>query len=398
MPVVAYLLNRYPEMTLSTVCHEVAAVRRAGVSVRCFAHRPSKQPLTSDASRAEASQTEYLGQNGLGPLFFAVICTGLTRPARLFWSAMALPRLSGGWGARLGHLAIACRLVRRLRINPVDFLHAHFAGNAAGVALLAGRLGGPPWSLTIHGPEDLEEGNQTTLRTLAREADCCVAISTYAARAVRRAAEPALVDVRVVGMGVGAAFLEEPRLPIPVDGPLVCVARLDKRKGHRLLFEALNQIAQDGLTPKLELIGGGPLEDDLRAQVVALGLGERVTFCGWMDSDALRRRLDAARAVVLPSLGEGLPVSLMEALARARPVIATAVAGVGELVRDGETGVLVQPGDVDSLAAGLTRVLRAPIDVLQRMGDAGHRAVSQHHDAGLNAEKLVELWFGTTKN
>ena len=88
----------------------------------------------------------------------------------------------------------------------------------------------------------------------------------------------------------------------------------------------------------------------------------------------------------------------MEALARARPVIATAVAGVGELVRDGETGVLVQPDDVDSLAAGLTRVLRAPIDVLQRMGDAGHRAVSQHHDAGLNAEKLVELWFGTTKN
>ena len=142
------------------------------------------------------------------------------------------------------------------------------------------------------------------------------------------------------------------------------MARLDERQGQRVLFEALDRLAKDDVTPRVELVGGGPLEAELRQRAATLGLSDQVVFCGWRDAAAVREHLDRGRCVVLPSRAEGLPVSRMEAMARARPVVATRVAGVGELVEDDLHGARVAPGDAAELAAALGRVLRQRVGPL----------------------------------
>ena len=101
--------------------------------------------------------------------------------------------------------------------------------------------------------------------------------------------------------------------------------------------------------------------------------------------------LSEADMLVLPSFAEGLPVVLMEALASRVPVIATPVAGVSELVRDGETGLLVPPGDIDGLATALNQLLGDP-KLCRRLGEAGRAAVLDRHDIARQAERLLELF------
>ena len=112
---------------------------------------------------------------------------------------------------------------------------------------------------------------------------------------------------------------------------------------------------------------------------------------GWISSDAVREEMLAARALVLPSFAEGLPVVIMEAMALRRPVISTYVAGIPELVRPGEHGWLVPAGDVEALAEAMQECLDAPVDVLARMGEAAHARVVARHDVNKAARMLVGL-------
>ena len=164
-----------------------------------------------------------------------------------------------------------------------------------------------------------------------------------------------------------------------------------EQKGHALLIRAAARLVDDGLDLELVLAGDGELRGTVEALAQRHGIADRVRITGWIGNEEVRDELLAARAMVLPSLAEGLPVVIMEALALGRPVISTYVAGIPELVRPGDCGWLVPAGDVESLVAAMREVLETPVERLDEMGRRGHELVRQRHDSRTEAAKLRAL-------
>jgi glycosyltransferase involved in cell wall biosynthesis len=168
----------------------------------------------------------------------------------------------------------------------------------------------------------------------------------------------------------------------------VFVGRLAPVKGLRVLFEAIEHLK----TPvRLTVVGDGP--DRAHLEAAAALLGKRVRFTGYLSQAEVAETLAAAQVVVLPSFAEGVPVMLMEAMAARLPVIATTVAGTGELVEDRVSGRLVPPGDAEALAAAITELAADP-DLRRRMGEAGRMRVRADFDARTEARRLAALFSG----
>jgi glycosyltransferase involved in cell wall biosynthesis len=169
---------------------------------------------------------------------------------------------------------------------------------------------------------------------------------------------------------------------------LVCIARLSEQKGHAILIEAASLLRDRGVNFELVLAGDGELREKLEASVRAAQLTDKVRITGYLSSENVVEELRRARAMVLPSFAEGLPVVIMEAMALARPVITTYVAGIPELVSAGKNGWLVPAGSAIALADAMSEVLQAEPDHLNKLGQHGRERVRAQHDALENARGL----------
>jgi glycosyltransferase involved in cell wall biosynthesis len=253
-------------------------------------------------------------------------------------------------------------------------------------------LGGPEYSFTVHGPEEFDRAIVVGLRRLIEDAKFVAAISHFGRSQLLRLIERRIWDkVAIVRCGVEPALFAEAVAPIPDAPRLVCVGRLHEQKGQFVLLDAAKRLQERGIPFELVLAGDGPLRPVIEARIAELGLSERVTITGWIDENGVKRELHAARALVLPSFAEGLPVVIMEAFALGRPVLSTYVAGIPELVRPGENGWLFPAGNVEALAVAMEQALNAAPDTLASMGLAGRRAVERQHDVTKNAEALARL-------
>ena len=153
-------------------------------------------------------------------------------------------------------------------------------------------------------------------------------------------------------------------------------------------MEAAARLHAKGIKLDIVLAGDGPLRSEIEAAIKRHGLGDAVRITGWIPSDRVREEILAARALVLPSFAEGLPVVIMEAMALHRPVLSTFVAGIPELVRSGENGWLFPAGSVDELAAAMEDCLSKSVAEMRRMGDAAHERVIARHSIDVEAAKL----------
>jgi glycosyltransferase involved in cell wall biosynthesis len=298
---------------------------------------------------------------------------------------------------RLRHLiyfAEACLLVRWLRAGGgADHLHAHFGTNSAVVAMLARELGGPRYTFTVHGPEEFDRPVELSLGDKIAGAAAVVAVSDFGRSQLFRWIPHAdWRKVRVVRCGVDAAFLDAGPQPIADNRRLVCVGRLAEQKGQLLVLDALAALARDGVAVDLVLAGDGPMRAAIEQRARELGLEGSVRITGWASNDVVRREMLDARALLLPSFAEGLPVVLMEALALGRPAIGTFVAGIPELLQDGVSGWLVPAGSVDALARAIRAALDTPASELGRMGRAGAALARARHDARREAATLAALF------
>jgi glycosyltransferase involved in cell wall biosynthesis len=293
------------------------------------------------------------------------------------------------------YLAEACRIVLWVRAADVEHLHAHFGTNSAEVAMLVHELGGPRWSFTAHGPEEFDKAPLIGLAEKVRHAAFVVAISSYGRSQLYRHVPPEhWQKVKVVPCGLDPTYHAGLSSPPPAARRLVCVGRLCEQKGQALLVEATRVLAERGASFELVLAGDGEMRETIEAQIANAGLGHRVHITGWISNAEVRNELLAARALVLPSFAEGLPVVIMEAMALRRPVISTYVAAIPELVLSGECGWLVPAGDVEALAVAMEACLDAPVDVLARMGEAAHTRVLARHNVDEGSSVLVRLMGG----
>jgi glycosyltransferase involved in cell wall biosynthesis len=276
---------------------------------------------------------------------------------------------------------------RRLRRRRPALLHVHHVWPAADryLASLAGAAGIPHLVVTEHIVGQSHSAPQRALkrRELAR-ADAVTAVCGAVAESIVRDYGVPRGRVRVVPNGADlpdeAAEREPARrlrqsLGVGLPRPLwVCAARLEEQKGHAVLLDALAEVARRGLDFAVALAGDGALRGSLEARTTALGLEGRVLFLGQVAE--IGPLLAAADGVLLPSLWEGLPLTLLEALARGRPVIASAVGGIPEVIEDGVSGRLLPPGDPAALADALEWLHRRP-DAALRLGRSGAECVRE---------------------
>ncbi len=247
-----------------------------------------------------------------------------------------------------------------LRFRP-EVVHAHWwiPGGLAG--LLASRLLGVPLVVQVHG-SDLVLAERWPLRSLARwvlqRAAVVGAVSRHLADRARGLLGKAGPRVELLPMPLGVEV--EERTPLPPAPPvrLLAAGRFVPVKGFLVLIRAFRRAVEEGLDGFLELVGEGP--EGARLAEEAAGLGERVRLRPPLSKDALRDAMLRSHAVVVPSLEEGLGLVAAEALALGRPVVASRVGGLPEVVEEGRDGVLAPPGDVEALKNALMRLPLPP--------------------------------------
>lgn len=406
MTKVAYLASRFPKLTETFVLYEMMALEGAGAHVEIFAlqkeppgpRHPEAQPYERRAHFAPFLSRELIRAN----------LSLLARSPRTYlgtWWAM----LSGTWRSPkffLGALLWYPKCVafaRRMAELGVEHVHAHFAHHPALAALVVHRLTGIPYSFTAHG-SDLHV-DRTMLPEKVRDAAFVVAVSTYNRDLIVEECGEDVAD-RVVVIHCGTdpdvfAVDETSEDAVrgngahPGRGPfrIVCVASLERVKGHRHLIEACRLLDERGVDFQCDLAGGGSLKRRLERQVAEAGLGDRVFLHGPVPRPEVRRLLGRADVAVLPSVPtpsgrrEGIPVALMEAMMSGLPVVASGVSGIPELVRDGETGFLVPPGDPWRLADRLEELALSP-GSRALLGDGGRAVVEREFDLEKGARLL----------
>jgi glycosyltransferase involved in cell wall biosynthesis len=172
---------------------------------------------------------------------------------------------------------------------------------------------------------------------------------------------------------------------------VLTVGRVESEKGHHIMLEALAQLASRMVPVRWTLVGDGSLLASVRHRAVELGLGSEVVLLGRVGQDRIRSLYLDADVFCLPSLVEGVPVVLMEAMASGLPVVASGIMGVPELVEDRVSGLLVSPGRADALADAI-EVLAVDPALRCRMGRAGRQRVELDYDMGRSARTLRAIF------
>jgi colanic acid/amylovoran biosynthesis glycosyltransferase len=395
---IAYFVSRFPTTTETFVLRELNAVAAdPHVHADLYSLFPAPRGIVQPAAQPWLGRVQ---RPRLGASLRHLARWSLRRPIRLI-SSIALIFVDH-WRRpvtllrALATVPIAAQHATSLRRHDTDHVHAHFATYPALAAWLCWRLCGVPYSFTAHA-HDLYM-HQLGLKRRAADAAFVVSISEFNRKILEELA-PAGAPVHVVHCGVELdGYRYRPRAPEREgDVRALCVAALREKKGHRLLFEAIASDRPGFERIRLDVVGNGRLREELETHAARLGLGERVRFHGSLTEPDVAAKLDEADLFVLPSVversgdTEGIPVALMEAMAAGVPVVTSRITGVPELVRDRETGLLAEPGDVSDLADKLVEVLEDP-DAARARAVSARRLVEREFELNSSAECLLDLF------
>jgi glycosyltransferase involved in cell wall biosynthesis len=396
---IAYILSRYPVLTETFIREEMLAMLADGVDLRVYPLRGPQDTAWVIADQPDGGIGNRLRRFGfaLSPANLGAMLRELAwHPARFTASCSVLLGTSpagAGKAKALFLLPKLCRIAGDLRRFGPCHVHAHFANLPAAGAAFLGRLVPASCSFTSHA-FDIYGRDRTSLDKLTGAVDFTATISERN-RAYHLRGQPAERHDRicVVHCGVDTeAFAPVP----PGRGPLLAVGRLVPKKGFHLLVQSMAGLRDAGIDMQCTIIGEGEQRAELEALVVQLRLGDRVRLAGPRPPAAVRKALAEASALVLPCIEapggdvDGIPVSLMEAMAMERVVVTTAVSGIRELVTDGVDGILVPSGDVGALVAALARLARAEVDA-QAMGRRARQKVIAEFQCRANARRLQGL-------
>lgn len=394
---IAYLINQYPTISHSFIRREILALERQGHQVFRISIRGWNDQQHGKEDQLEYTRTRYVLRGGAIPLIFAFLRILLARPVRLMRTISLMWQVSRTADRPLPvhivYLFEACLIVSWLRAEKSEHLHAHFGTNSAEVAMLVHELGGLPWSFTAHGPEEFDKAKFIALPEKIRRANFVVAVSSFGrSQLFRNVSHEHWHKIRVVHCGIEPTFYRVAVNRPGSENRLICVGRLCEQKGQLLLIDAARQLSERSTKFELVLAGDGEMRDEIENLIARYKLQNQVRITGWIGSDQVRDEILAARALVLPSFAEGLPIVIMEAMSLGRPVISTYVAGIPELIETSEHGWLVPAGDVEALASAMQTCLDAPLDAITRMGEASRSRVLERHNVDKEAAKLADLF------
>lgn len=390
---ISYLVNTYPRPSHTFIRREIRALERQGYEVHRFAMRSVRDSLVDPGDIEEDDRTEYILKQGAGGLARALMRNVMRNPGRAGRALAVAWRMGGRAGERLKHLiylAEAALVAQRCDDEGIEHLHAHFGTNSATVACLTHLLGGPRWSFTTHGPEEFDAPEALSLGEKATRANFSVTVSSFGrSQLCRQVPLGRWPDLHVVHCGIEPALFPPPSAP-PATLRLVAIGRFSEQKGLPLLIEAMALAVRDLPHLQLALVGDGPLRPEICAMIDRLGLGDHVELTGWLAEDEVRAQIAQSQALIMASFAEGLPMVVMEAMASGRPVIATSIAGLPELVTP-DCGWLVPAGDPRALADAIGALARTTPGQLAEMSRLARIRVLERHDIDQEARKLAAL-------
>lgn len=399
-PAVLYVASVLPTLSETFVYRELFGLQDAGITVHAASLRPPRSDIKDPRLSALARQALPVYGAGFAAGAADVLAELMLHPVR------TCRTLATGLGdavlaadvrltARprvLGQCLAGIALARRSRHLGLTHIHAHLAHAPTAVAMYAAMQLGVPFSFTGHA-NDLFPQRSLLAEKLKRAT--FVACISHWHRELYRSIAPLEVDrLPIVRCGVDVPP-ERPRAERPA-GPirLVTVARLVEKKGIDVLVRALGALRQRGLDVRADIVGGGPEQDRLTRLASELHLGDHITFHGSQEHARSLQVVDEADIFVLPcrvdTAGDrdGIPVSLMEAMARTVCVVSGDLPAIRELIEHDVGGVLVPPGDVDPLADALERLIRDP-ELRTRLARGGYRKVQQEFSTDRNVRRII---------
>jgi glycosyltransferase involved in cell wall biosynthesis len=291
----------------------------------------------------------------------------------------------------------------------VDHVHVHFANRAAHTAMFLKEISGIPFSVTAHGQDFMKDlGNDDLLREICAAAEFVAAETDYSRDLLRQRCPDSAATIHRVYNGMDLTRFPAPNeeaagpagpsrtgiAPYPVR--IISIGRLVAFKGFEYLIGACADLRRRGLEFICEIVGDGPLRGELEARIRKLNLSDRVQLLGSLSQGAVLERLGSADIFALASVtdpqgaSDVFPTVIIEAMAAARPVVSTRLAGIPESVVHGETGLLVRPADAMALAEALGRLIQ---DSKLRLhyGRAGRERIEQHFRIEHTVTPLIEL-------
>lgn len=389
---VGYVVKRYPRYSETFIVNEVLAHEAAGLEVEIFSLRPPVDTHFQDAIARVRAPVHYLRHAGL-------------RACDL-WEAMGSMRrrregliagLEAGWDADAVDLFQALELAREVAARGIRHLHAHFGSSPATVARLAARFAGISYSFTAHAKDIFhEEVDVAALKQKLRDATSVVTVSDFNLRHLSDLAPEATPRLFRIynGMHLDTFPFSEPRRR---SLQVLAVGRLVEKKGFADLVEACSLLKASGRPVECRIIGAGPLEGELAHRIADRGLGDCVELTGPLPQEEVRRALQAAAVFVAPCVvGEdgnrdGLPTTLLEAMAVGTPCVSTDVTGIPEVIRHDETGVVVGQHDAKQLAVAIARLLDDE-SARVRLARRARRRIEESFDVHANTGRLRALF------
>ncbi len=391
MPEVCYLFERFPSFGQTFCYREVGELERQGLNLRIFSiRRPTDEPVEHwDAKLTD--RVEYLPDE-------AALVPDVERALRRDKSAAEVRNVIAQWDRKSDFLRLyqAAYIGLRLREAGVRRVHAHFAGMATRTAYWIRKFFDIPYSFTAHAndifaPREFAIG----LDKLMSEAEAIVAVSDYGAKFLRDKFPAAAAKVSRIYNGIDLSAFPAATFERAVPS-IVSVGRLIEKKGFADLIAACATLAREGREFTCDIVGEGPLEAALRAQIGEHGLASRVRLTGPETQAQIAQRFVAATVFALPcTLEKGggmdnLPTVIMEAMAAALPVVSTTVAGIPEMVGEGTSGMLVAAGDVPALTEALRDFLDDP-ERARSFGRRGRDDAREKFAIETTARSLIDL-------
>ena len=389
-----YLYSRYPVISQTFCDAEMLALERRDLELVIGSVYP---PLTS-------LRHEYIARLR-APIHYAPpqeILKILERNAKNtdIWPRDLVEQHDGMYGAKAKaeqRARNALYFAEFFARSGVNHVHVHFANRAAHTAVFLKEISGIPFSVTAHGQDFMKDlGSDDLLREICYAAEFVAAETDYSRDLLRERCPNSAAKIHRVYNGID---LE--RFPTPLSCSdnriprIVSVGRLVPFKGFDNLIDACAELARR-VDFVCDIIGDGPLRETLQAKIEQLELSSRVNLLGSLSQGAVLEKLQAADIFALASTIDAqgatdvFPTVILEAMASGRPVVSTRLAGIPELVVDGQTGMLVPPGDSAALTQALERFLRDP-ELRLRFGRAGRQRIEQHFRIEQTVTPLIEM-------
>ena len=396
-----YLYSRYPVISQTFCDAEMLALERRGIELVISSVYP---PLTS-------LRHEYIARLS-APIHYAPpqeILKLLERNAKnnRKWPRHLVEEHEGKYGPMAKpeqRARNALYFAEFFARSGVDHVHVHFANRAAHTAVFLKEISGIPFSVTAHGQDFMKDlGSDDLLREICAAAEFVAAETDYSRNLLRQRCPDSATKIHRVYNGIDLKRFPMPRnvtarpAVVPYRPPrIVSVGRLVAFKGFDDLIDACAELARRRIEFVCDIIGDGPQRETLQAKIEQLDLSSRVNLLGSLSQGAVLERLQAADIFALPSTTDVqgatdvFPTVILEAMASERPVVSTRLAGIPELVVDGETGTLISAGDSTALAQALEQLLRDP-ELRLRFGHAGRARIEQHFRIENTVVSLMEM-------